>query len=89
MNNSQQEIESGLRKYIISEFLPDEDEEDLTSDVELINTGILDSISVISIVAHMESVYEFKIEAHEASLENMNTIASMRKLVQEKISATS
>lgn len=85
MNNTPEQIEASLRKYIIAEFLPDEDEEDLTSDVELINTGILDSISVISIVAHLESAYEFKIDAHEASLENMNTIASMRELVLEKM----
>ena len=87
MSITSEEIESNLRKYIIAEFLPDEDEEDLESDLELINTGILDSVSVISIVAHLESAYDFKIEAHEASLENMNTIASMRKLVEEKVAS--
>jgi acyl carrier protein len=79
------EIEQALKTYILEEFLPDEDEEDLTSDVELVSTGILDSISVINVVAHLEKFYNIKVEAHEASVDNMNTIESMAALVSKKL----
>ena len=81
-----EEIEQALKSYILEEFLPDEDPEDLTSDVELVSTGILDSISVINVVAYLEKFYEIKVEAHEASVDNMNTIESMAALVSDKLS---
>ena len=79
------EIEQGLKTYILEEFLPDEDEEDLTSDIELISTGILDSISVIKVVAYLEATFEIEVKAHEASIDNMNTIESMASMVSGKL----
>ena len=81
-----QEIKKSLKAYILEEFLPDEDEEDLASDTELVSTGILDSVSVIKVVAHIENSYNIKIQAHEASVDNMNTIESMAALVGGKLS---
>lgn len=83
---STEEIEQALTTFILEEFLPDEDAEDLTTDIELVSTGILDSISVINVVAHLEKFYSIKIEAHEASVDNMNTIESMASLVSSKLS---
>lgn len=82
---NKQEIEKYLKTYILEEFLPDEDPDDLTSDIELVSTGILDSVSVTKVVAHLESHYSIEIEAHEASLDNMNTIESMTQLVASKL----
>ena len=79
------DTEKALKTYILEEFLPDEDEEDLTSDIELVSTGILDSVSVIKVVAHIESFYNIKIQAHEASVDNMNTIESMAALISGKL----
>ncbi|MFT7559716.1 MAG: acyl carrier protein [Flavobacteriales bacterium] len=81
------EIEQALKIYILEEFLPDEDEEDLTNDIELVSTGILDSVSVIKVVSHIENFYEIEIQAHEASVENMNSIESMAALVSGKLTA--
>ena len=79
------ELEVALKTFILEEFLPEEDPEDLTTDIELISTGILDSVSVIKVVAHFEEVYGIEIEAHEASIDNMNTIASMATLISDKV----
>lgn len=84
---SSDEIQQSLKTYILEEFLPDEDAEDLTTDIELVSTGILDSISVINVVAHVEKFYNIKIEAHEASVDNMNTIESMAALISQKLSS--
>ncbi len=84
---SSSEIEQEHKTYILEEFLPEEDPEDLTSDIELISTGILDSVSVIKVVAHVEEHYGIQIEAHEASVDNMNTIDGMVELVAGKVAA--
>ncbi len=80
------QVESDIKHFILTEFLPGEDENDLTLDLELISTGILDSISVIGVVAHIQTNYQIDIGAHEASLENMNTIQSIATLVISKLS---
>ena len=85
--HTQSELEQQLKSYILEEFLPGEDEDDLTSDIELVSTGILDSVSVIKVVAHIEGFYSINIEAHEASIDNMNTIESMATLVAGKIAS--
>ena len=81
---SEQELEKTLKEYILAEFLLDEDPEDLTNDVELVTTGILDSISILKVVAHVEELYNIVIEPHEASVENLNTIAAMTALLAAK-----
>ena len=84
MKTSAADIKKNLKSFILEEFLPGEDEEDLTSDVELITTGILDSVSVIQVVAYVEEQFGIKIEAHEASVDNMNSIGTMAALVSSK-----
>lgn len=84
-----EEIETALHTFILEEFLPGEDPEDLTYDIELVSTGILDSVSVIKVVAYMEEFYNLEITPLDASIENMNTIASMASLIFRKTDANS
>lgn len=83
--SKREEIEAELRDFIINEFLPDEDPEDLTSDIELLSTGILDSVSTLKVVTHIEEVYNVTVEAHEANAENLNTLGAMAALVESKL----
>jgi acyl carrier protein len=78
------EVEAELKEFILEEFLPDEDAEDLTNDIELISTGILDSVSVIKVIAYIEGEYSIVIEPAEANAANMNSIEAMAKLIQTK-----
>jgi acyl carrier protein len=78
------EIENAVHGYILSEFLPGEDPAELTARTPLITGGILDSISTLRLVTFLEDRFEITIEAHEAGVDNLDTIGQIVALVARK-----
>jgi acyl carrier protein len=76
-------IADEIRQYIIDEFLPGESPENLADDAQLRTSGILDSMSTLKLVAHVERTYGITIEANEAS-SSFDTIRDIDALVQRK-----
>lgn len=79
-----EEIQATIKRYLLEQFLPGEEPEALTADVELMTTGILDSIAVMQLVSFMEEEFEISFEAHELSVDHMNTLETITKLVASK-----
>lgn len=80
MNN----IESDIQSYILREFLPGEDPSELKSDTPLITGGILDSISTLKLVVYLEQHFAITVEAHEAGVDHLDSIASIAQLIATK-----
>jgi acyl carrier protein len=78
------EIQSSIRDYLIAEFLPGEDPAELTDDMRLISSKIIDSIAAIKLVSFLEGQFGIQIEAHELDVDNFDTIAKITWLVQSK-----
>lgn len=79
-----QEIRNKVRQFILEEFLPGEDPDELKDDTELLSSGILDSIATLKLVTHLEESFQITIEAHEADAENLDTVADITALVKSK-----
>ena len=79
-------IRQSVKDYILNEFLEGEDPDELTDSIELMTSGIIDSIATLKLVAHLETEYDIAIEAHEADADNLNTIADIASLVASKLS---
>jgi acyl carrier protein len=77
-------IEQSVKKYVLSEFLPDEDPAQLTDSTPLVTTGILDSIATLKLVLFLEEHFKITIEPHEADAEHLDTIELIAKLVRSK-----
>jgi acyl carrier protein len=78
------DIDSTVKSFIMSEFLPGEDPAQLTSTTPLISTGILDSLATLKLVAFLEQQFSVVIEAHEADSENLETLERISSLVRSK-----
>lgn len=78
-----QEIRDQLRDYIIQEFLPGEDRDNLKDDTPLTGSGILDSVSTLKLVSHVEDTFGINVDAHEAS-SSFGTIDEIARLVESK-----
>jgi acyl carrier protein len=85
VKTDQSVIETAIKEYILAEFLPGEDCAALTASTALVTTGILDSIATLKVVAFLEERFGITIAAHEADVENINTIADMARLVRSKL----
>jgi acyl carrier protein len=79
-----EEIQKTVKQYILKEFLPGEDPEELTGTTPLITEGILDSIATLKLVAFIEERYGFSFQAHEVDVQYLNTITDIANLIQSK-----
>ena len=80
-----QEIRSALHAYILSEFLSGEDPEELTDETPLITGGVLDSISTLKLVSFLEDTFGVIVEAHEAGVDNLDSIGAITRLISVKM----
>jgi acyl carrier protein len=78
------EIESAVKGYILQEFLPGEDPEELKPGTPLITAGILDSVATLKLVTFLEDRFRISVEAHEADTEYLNTVTDIVNLVRRK-----
>ena len=78
------EIQSNVKDFILREFLPGEDPDELQEDTPLITGGILDSIATLKLVAFLEEQFSISIAAHEADVDHLNTLSDIGSLVRSK-----
>ena len=81
------DIRKMVHAYILDEFLAGENPDELCDDTPLITGGILDSISTLKLVAFIEDRFDVVVEAHEAGVENLDSVAQITRLVAEKRAA--
>jgi acyl carrier protein len=77
-------VKGPIKDFIMSEFLPGEDPNELTDSTPLISGGILDSIATLKLVMFMEERFGIAFEAHEVNRELLDTLGDIAKLVEAK-----
>jgi acyl carrier protein len=80
-------ITGELRGYVLREFLPGDPEESLRDDDLLLESGIIDSGSVISLAVFLEERFGIRVEDHEFVVQNFATIADTASFVANKLTA--
>jgi acyl carrier protein len=78
-------IEQTVKSFILESFLPGTDPSELTDETPLISGGILDSLATVQLSVFLEQHFHIEIAAHEASAENLDTLASIGRLVRTKL----
>ena len=73
-----------IKNFIMEEFLPGENPDELTETTPLISGGILDSIATLKLVMFMEEQFGVSFEPHEIDKENLDNLASILRLLQSK-----
>jgi len=77
-------IKEDIRQYILAEFLPGEKASNLGDDTPLRTSGILDSIATLRLVSFVEDRYRIEVVAHEASVENFDSIDNIAAFIASK-----
>lgn len=84
MTTNHAETKATIKDYLMREFLPGEDPDELDDQTPLITGGILDSISTVQLVAFLEKEFGVEFQAHEMSADSLNTIAQIADTVEAK-----
>lgn len=77
-------IQSTVKAYILEEFLPGANADELTPTTPLIAGGILDSLATVRLVTFLEQQYGIEVQAHEVSADNLDTLELIAALVRRK-----
>lgn len=78
------EIAETVREFILKEFLPGEDPEELANDTPLIADGILDSLATLKLVDFLEERFGISVAPHEADEDNLGSIDEIVRFVESK-----
>ena len=79
------DLSRNIREYILREFLPGEGPKVLDAAPGLISGGILDSLSILSLVDFLEERYGIELKAHELDVDHLDKISSIVDLVRSKL----
>jgi acyl carrier protein len=80
----QHSVKEQLRQYIVREFLPGESLSNLKDDTPLRTSGLLDSMATLQVVTYVEENFGIEVQAHEAGVENFESIDKIASFVQGK-----
>jgi len=73
-----------IRDYLIRSFLPDERPENLPEELDLIKSGVLDSLALVQTATFLEDLVGSEIEGHELTPDNVGSIAAMAAFVRRR-----
>lgn len=73
-----------LWEYIQENCLAGEYPEEFDRDDNLIDSGVLDSLSTLNLVSYLEEEYEIRIKSEDITLENFGTVDQLAALIEKK-----
>jgi acyl carrier protein len=78
-------IEQQLRDHILKNFMYSGDGNELTNELELFESGIVDSTGVLELVAFIEETFSARVDDSELLPENFATVAAMAAFIRTKV----
>ena len=76
-----------IRQFILTELLPGESAANLRDDTPLRTSGVIDSMATLKLVSFIERTYGIEVDAHEAGIENFDSIRDIAAFVVRKQTA--
>lgn len=68
----------------ITNYINEEIDVLVTQEEELLSSGLIDSITIMKLIAHLEETYEIKVPPHDMVIENFNTISSIIEYITQQ-----
>ena len=73
-----------MKEFLLTEFLPGENPDELTETTPLMSSGILDSLGTLKLSVFLEEQFGIQVDAHEHTKEFLGTISKIEQLVESK-----
>jgi acyl carrier protein len=75
-----------IKNYILTELAYDYPKESLTNEVDLLMSGIIDSMGVMQLSAFIEQKFGVGISPEEVVPENFRSLATLEQFIKTKMS---
>ncbi len=81
-----QPIEQEVRQFVIENFVFESDNRDFSNDDSFFDTGLLDSMGVLTLVEFVKGKYAIAVEDDELLPENWDSVNRIANFVQARVS---
>ncbi len=81
------EIFRRVHTYMLQQLLPGVAAEELTAETPLIESGVLDSMTILALRAWLEEEFDIELASHELDFEAFGNLESITALVSRKLTA--
>jgi acyl carrier protein len=79
-------VRASIHQYIVSTWLSG-DERGFDDDTDLLQAGILDSFSTLSITGYLDDSFHIQLDPAEITPENLRNVNALVKIVLAKLAA--
>lgn len=69
-----QELKNAIRSYITAEVFNGNTPPEFNDDQKLVSTRFMDSIVTLNLVSHFEELLKIELQAHEVTMDNLDSI---------------
>jgi acyl carrier protein len=76
-----------LRTHLRDAYAPDVPLEEITDDLDVLHSGVVDSLGVLRLMAWLDQRYDIALSNADISLDDFRTISTMSALVEREKSA--
>jgi acyl carrier protein len=76
-----------IKTFIVEEFMPDVPVEDLESDYDLLEGGVVDSLGLLKVVAWLETEFDIGVDDAELGPESFRTVDAIKAFVDQSRAA--
>lgn len=73
-----------LKNFIATQLMTDGDPDQLTETTPLIDSGIIDSLGIMSLLGFLESDFSVEVSGDDLIPENFSSIATITGLISQK-----
>ncbi len=80
-----EEYRKSLRKLILESYLFTDDESELDDDDSFLDTGILDSMGIMEVIAFLDDEFSVIVEEEEMIPENLDSINNLINFISRKV----
>jgi acyl carrier protein len=78
------DIESAIESFIVKEIMLGDNSTKIDPNESLINSGVLDSLALLRLIAFIEEQFKVTVEDSEVVPENLETINDIVAFVEQK-----
>ncbi|WP_296704800.1 acyl carrier protein [Algoriphagus sp.] len=68
----------------ITNYINEEIDVLVSQEEELLSSGLIDSITIMKLIAHLEETYEIKVPPQDMVIENFNTVSSITEYIAQQ-----
>ncbi len=72
-----------IKTFIVEEFMPDVPVEELESDYDLLEGGVVDSLGLLKVVAWLETEFDIGVDDAELGPESFRTVDAIKTFVDQ------